>query len=194
LTLFDKNKRDVRRHFTLSNLGEGALAMTTVSNPQIDERPEMPYLGIRTQTPMKGMFQVVAKLHKELSTWFAKRGMEPAGPAFLRYYVIDMAGEMDIEVGMPASPALPGDGRVTPSVLPAGRYASVVYVGNGLTGNKTLLEWAKANGITWDRWNDPKGDAFRCRYETFLTDIKVEPRKTKWEIEVAIKMATGQPQ
>jgi hypothetical protein len=82
---------------------------------------------------------------------------------------------------------------VTPGVLPAGRYASLIYVGHGLTGNKTLIEWAKANGIAWDRWDDEKGDAFRSRCETYLTDPKIEPRKTKWEIEVAIKLADDQP-
>jgi hypothetical protein len=73
---------------------------------------------------------------------------------------------------------LPGDERVKPGVLPAGKYASVVYIGNGYTGNKTLIEWAKANGIAWDRWDDPdKGDAFRSRYEAHLTDPKIELEK-----------------
>ena len=46
--------------------------------------------------------------------------------------------------------------------------------------------------IDWDRWSDPKGDAFRARYGTNLTDPAVEPRKTRWEIEVAIKLADDQ--
>jgi effector-binding domain-containing protein len=166
--------------------------MTTVSEPRIDDRPEKPYLGIRTQTPFKGMFNVVAQLRKELSAWAKQQGVEPSGPPFLRYHVIDMAGEMDIEVGIQVATALPDDGRISASVLPAGRYASLVYSGSGLTGNKTLLDWAKANGIAWDRWDDVKGDAFRCRCETYLTDPKVEPRKTKWDIEVAIKLAADQ--
>jgi hypothetical protein len=107
----------------------------------------------------------------------------------LRYHVIDMNGEMDIEVGLPVDSPLPGDGHITPGVLPAGRYASLVYTGSGLTGNKTLLDWARANDITWDRWKDPRGDAFGARLERFLTDPKIEPRKTKWEIEVAMKIA-----
>ena len=31
-------------------------------------------------------------------------------------------------------------------------------------------------------------DNFRGRYETFLTDPKIEPRRSKWQIEVAIKL------
>jgi len=163
--------------------------MTTVTEPRIDYREAKPYVGIRTQTPMKGMFNVVGKLFKEMNVWLKKQGIEAAGPPFLRYHVIDMAGEMDVEVGTPVAAALPVNGRVSNGVLPAGRYASLVYVGNGYTGNKTLVEWAKANGIAWDRWDDAKGDAFRSRYETYLTDPAIEPRKTKWEVEVAIKLA-----
>ena len=53
---------------------------------------------------------------------------------------------------------------------------------------RPLLQWGRANGLAWDRWADPHGDAFRARYETYLTDPRVEPRKTKWAIEVAIKV------
>jgi effector-binding domain-containing protein len=165
--------------------------MTWTSDPKIDERAEQPYMGIRTQTPMKGMFKVIDKRFKEMDGWLNKTGAQPSGAPFLRYHVIDMEGEMDIEVGFPVAAALPDDGRVTAGVLPAGRYASLVYIGNGYTGNKTLVEWARDNGIAWDRWDDPKGDAFRCRLETYLTDPKVEPRKTKWQVEVAIKLREG---
>jgi effector-binding domain-containing protein len=160
-----------------------------ISEPKIDYRPEQVYMGIRTQVPFKGMSKVVQNLNKELSTWVKQQGVERAGPPFLRLHVIDMKGEMDIEVGIPVTTVLPNDERVAGGVLPAGRYASLIYTGSGLAGNKALLDWAKAHGIAWDRWNDEKGDAFRARYESFLTDPKIEPRKTKWEIEVAIKLA-----
>jgi effector-binding domain-containing protein len=166
--------------------------MTTVGQPKIDQRPEQPYLGIRTQTPMKGMSRVVSKLFKEIGAWAKQHDLQSAGPPFLRYHVIDMAGEMDIEVGIPVESPQPGDGRVSAGRLPAGRYASLVYTGNGYTGNKTLIEWVRGNGYAFDRWDDHKGDAFRGRYETYLTDPAVEPRKTRWQVEVAIKLADEQ--
>jgi hypothetical protein len=52
-----------------------------------------------------------------------------------------------------------------------------------------LIEWVRAQGIDFDRWDTEEGDNFRGRYETFLTDPKIEPRKSKWQIEVAIKVA-----
>ena len=161
---------------------------------RIDERPQEFTLGIRVRTPMKGMFAVVDKLFKELNAWKKTHGVVPSGPPFLRYHVIDMQGEMDIEVGIPVTEPHAGDERVTPGEIPAGRYASLIFTGSGLAGNKALVEWAKANGVAWDRWEDPQGDAFRARYERFLTDPKVEPRKTRWEIEVAIKLADEVPE
>ena len=162
--------------------------MTIIREPTVEERAEKLYMGIRTRTPMKGMFTVVDRLRKELAAWFKEQRCKPAGPPFLRYHVIDMAGGMDIEVGFPVHTVLPDGERVKAGALPAGRYGSLVYTGHGLTGNKALIGWANANGLVWDRWDDPNGDAFRARCETYLTDPAIEPRKTKWEIEVAIKL------
>ena len=159
------------------------------SEPKIDIRPEQAYLGIRTVAPFSGMFKVVAKINKDMSRWIKERDMLPAGPPFLRYHVIDMRGSMDLTFGFPVSKTMPDDGPVTAGVLTAGRYASLIYTGGGLAGNKALIEWVRANGLEFDRWDTAQGDNFRCRYEAFLTDPKVEPRKTRWDIEVAIKLA-----
>lgn len=158
------------------------------TEPKIDLRPEQPYMGIRVQTSFQGMFKVVDGLRKELSNWFKEQDIEPAGPPFLRYHVIDMAGEMDIEYGIPVEMPLPESGRITADVRPAGRYISLIYSGSGLQGNKKLIEYIKENNIPIDRWDNEKGDVFRCRCETYLTDPKVEPRKTKWDIDLAIKL------
>jgi len=188
MTTVKKDKRDKQpeqhdSRFTLVN-------RTLVGKPKIDERPEAPYMGIRTQTPFKGMFTVVDKhLFKELSAWIKQEGIEPAGPPFLRYHVIDMEGEMDIEVGIPVTKVLIGNGRVCPGVLPRGRYANLIYINNGYTGNSALIRWGIENGLAFDQWDSPKGTAFRSRYERYLTDPKIQPLKTKWEVEVAIKLA-----
>lgn len=163
--------------------------INTATEIKIDERPEIPYLGIRVQAPFRGMFKVIGQVKKELERWLKQKNITPTGPFFLRYYVIDMSGEMDVEYGVFGVDGVSGDGRVKEGVIPAGRYASLVYTGGGYQGNRKLIEGAKANGLIWDRWDDPKGDAFRARVETYLTDPKIEPRKTKWEVEVAIKLS-----
>ena len=81
--------------------------MTTVGSPKIDTRPDQIYMGIRTIAPFSGMFRVVDQLRKEMTRWVKENGIEPAGPPFLRYHVIDMRGEMDITYGIPVEPRSP---------------------------------------------------------------------------------------
>ncbi len=163
------------------------------SNPLIEYRQEKHYLGIRTIVPFNGMFAAIDPSMKELRKWVKHQGIADQGPYLLRYHVIDMRGPMDLEVGFIVSSQLPGDERVRPGILPAGHYAQLIYSGGGLRGNKALLEWAAKNNIKLDRWDDIAGDAFACRYEAYLTDYRVEPRKMLWEIELAIKLADDQP-
>jgi effector-binding domain-containing protein len=164
-----------------------------ITQPKLEDRAEQHYVGIRTQTPMSKFKKIIPQYLDELFAWLGKQGLHPAGAPFMRYHVINMEGDMDVELGVPVASAQPGDHRVTPGVIPAGRYASLVYSGvTGIAGNKALLEWAAKNGIRWDRWDDQNGDAFRSRIEYFLTDPAEQPDKKKWETEVAIKLADDQ--
>jgi effector-binding domain-containing protein len=166
--------------------------MTTIGEPKIDTRPEQPYMGIRTLAPFNGMFKVVDRIAREMNKWAKEHQLETTGPPFLRYHVIDMRGIMDITFGMPVREPVPDDGPVKSDLLPAGRYASLIYSGSGLAGNKALIGWVLTNGMEFDRWDTEQGDNFRSRYEAYLTDPKVEPRKTKWQVEVAVKLADEQ--
>jgi effector-binding domain-containing protein len=162
-----------------------------ISEPKIDYREEKLYMGIRTVKPFKGMFVEVDKLLKELRVWVKQHDIAAEGPFFLRYHVIDMKGPMDIEVGFIVSKHLLGDERVKAGTLPAGRYANLTYTGSGLSGNKALIGWANDNDTMFDRWNDPAGDAFRCRYEAYLVSDRLQPRKSKG-VDLAIKVADDQ--
>lgn len=162
------------------------------TEPAISLRNEQHSIGIRTRTPFKGMFAVVDKLLKEMRTWVKAHDIADEGPFFLRYYVIDMDGMMDIEVGFVVRTPRKGDDRVKPGVLPEGRYAHVTYTRYALRGNKALLGWLQENHIHVDRWKEPEGDAFACRYEAYLTDYRVEPRKSAWEVDLAIKLANDE--
>jgi effector-binding domain-containing protein len=164
-----------------------------ISEPKLDDRTEQRYVGIRTQVPTSEFKNIIPEFLGELFAWLGERGVEPAGAPLMRYHVINMPGNMDVELGVPVATAVKGDDRVAPGVIPAGRYASLIYTGlNGIEGNKALLEWAAKNNIKWDRWDDQNGDAFRSRVEYFLTDPAQEPDKNKWETEVAIRLADDQ--
>lgn len=160
-----------------------------ITEPKISFRTERQYVGIRVKTPFKGMFATVDKLLKELRSWVNAHGIEDEGPFFLRYHVIDMEGMMDIEVGFIVQEAQEGDDRVKPNVIPMGHYISLTYERYAMRGNKALIGWIKENNIRIDRWDDKEGDAFACRYEAYLTDYRVEPKKKAWKVELAIKLA-----
>jgi effector-binding domain-containing protein len=162
-----------------------------MTEPKIEYRPDQPYIGIRTQVPMSKFKKAIPQHTEEVFAWLHRRGVAPAGAPFIRYHVINMSGPMDIELGVPVASAIQGDDRVSAGVLPAGRYASLIYTGvsHGIKGNKTLLEWGAAQGLRWDRWDEPHGDAFGGRYESFLTSPEEEPDTAKWDTEVAIRLA-----
>lgn len=162
--------------------------MTTIGKPKIEKRPKLTYMGMRAIAPFKGMSKEIRKLANEVNAWVAEKKIKTAGPPFLRYHVIDMRGSMDISFCVPVKKALPDDGNIKADFVPAGKYASLIYSGGGIAGNRALIEWVRAQGLDFDRWDTEQGDNFRGRYETFLTDPKVEPRRSKWQIEVAIKL------
>jgi effector-binding domain-containing protein len=165
-----------------------------ITEPKLEDRNEQHYVGIRTQVPMKEFKRVIPQLLDEVFAWLGKQGVAPTGAPFMRFHVINMESNMDIEMGVPVTSALPGDDRVSPGILPAGRYASLVYTGvrNGIKGNKALLDWGAKNRLVWDTYVSDKGDGFGARYESYLTNPDDEPNQAKWETEVAIRLADDQ--
>ncbi len=104
----------------------------------------------------------------------------------MRLNVVDMKGSMDIEVGVTTAVPVEGDARVRPGVLPAGRYATLRYRGAGTQANRELIEWTRARGVELDRRDVPAGDRFACRYESYVTDPRTEPRKKSRVVELNI--------
>jgi effector-binding domain-containing protein len=159
--------------------------------PKLEDRAEQTYVAIRTQATMDELPTVIPQLLGDVFAWLHQRGIAPAGPPFIRYLVIDMAAQLDIEVGVPVAGAVSDDGRVVSGVLPAGRYASLIYtdVRRGVEANAALLDWGAEHGLVWDTWTTERGDGFGARLESFLTDPDQEPDPAKWETEVAIRLA-----
>jgi effector-binding domain-containing protein len=155
----------------------------------IVEKPERTYLGVRFQTPFEEMFALVTKALKELRKWSKENSLPDEGPYFLRYYHCDMKSIMDIEVGLMTNSGLVGQERIQPGSLPQGRYATLVYKGNGLRGNQALMKWAADNRITFDPLVAGEVESYSCRYEAYLTNYRTEPRKLLWDVELSIKIA-----
>jgi effector-binding domain-containing protein len=165
-----------------------------ISEPKVEERAEQPYVAVRTRVPMPNWGHLLPGLWGEVYGWLGRQGVAPTGPPLIRYRVIDMQTELEIDVGVPVAQALTGDDRITADVLPAGRYTKLVYTGDysGLVGaTAALLDWGAAQGLVWDSRTGPRGDEFGARFESYLTDPQEEPDPAKWETALAMRLADG---
>jgi effector-binding domain-containing protein len=155
------------------------------------ERAEQPYAGIRGKVTMQTVSTIADRI-PEIFGWLGAHGIEPVGAPFLKYNVIDMERELDIEAGVPVAAVGDDADDVRFGVLPAGRFATVIHVGpfDGLVdATARLLERADAQGLRWDAWDSPEGHAWRCRLEIYETNPAEEPDQSKWETELAFRLA-----
>jgi effector-binding domain-containing protein len=167
----------------------GMKAENIIGSVSIVDKPERTYLGIRFETPFEGMFALVTKALKELRKFSKENALSDESPYFLRYYHCDMKSMMDVEVGLMTNSGLAGHGRIQSGSLPKGRYATLVYRGNGLRGNQALMKWATDHGVRFAPLVEGEVESYRCRYEAYLTDHRLESRKLLWDIELSIKIA-----
>jgi effector-binding domain-containing protein len=166
-----------------------------MSTPEIVTRAEQPYVALRGQVSMAeiGPFAVRTP---EVFAWLGAHGVAPAGPPFLKYNVIDMMRQLEIDNGVPvaAPPNVDGDGdgEMVSGVLPAGRYATLTHVGHPselMDATKALLDWAAEQNLTWDRSPSPDGERWGSRLEVYLTDPREEPDMSKWVTQLAFRLA-----
>lgn len=164
--------------------------MLTTTEPKIESREAQHTVGIRTQVPMQKLPEVIPQFIGEVEGWLEEQGTTPAGAPYIRYYVIDMERELDIEIGFPVENALAGDDRVKAGVIPSGRYGTLIYtdVTKGIEGNGVLIRWAEKEGIEWDAWDVETGHAFASRIEYFLDGPDDDPNPENWRTEVAIRL------
>jgi effector-binding domain-containing protein len=159
--------------------------------PEVIERDEQPYVAIRATVTMESIGAASAHF-PVVFEWLAKHGSGPSGPPFFKYDVIDMASQLQIEVGVPVRERMADDGTVAAGVLPAGRYASVIHVGHpdqlaGATAD--LLAWAEGNGLAFDTATTTEGERWACRLENYLTDPAQQPDMNRWETQLAFLLA-----
>ncbi len=156
--------------------------------PQIQPRAAQHYAGIPATVTMDTISTAVDSGFPELFGWLASNGIAPTGPPFIRFLVIDMDRELLIELGVPVSAPVTGNGRIQPGVLPAGRYAVLRHTGpyDGLVASHAALqEWAADQGVQFDTTDTAQGSVWGGRFEHYLTDPSQEPDPAKWETDVA---------
>jgi hypothetical protein len=164
--------------------------MEIVEPARVEERPAIPYVGIRVVTPFRGMLAVRDQLLAEARDGIKEAGIETVGYGFFRLHVIDMDGPMDLEAGyFTPGPAHFEHATLRSGSMAAGRYATMKYRDHARRANQALQDWARDNDLVLDRRTVPAGDEFSCRYEAYWTDPAVEPRKTRWTVELSILLA-----
>ncbi|HEY3975701.1 MAG TPA: GyrI-like domain-containing protein [Streptosporangiaceae bacterium] len=160
--------------------------------PQVTRRAPQPYVGVPFTVTMATFPQAADAGFPEILGWLGARGITPSGPPFIRYDVIDMDGELEIEIGAPVAAALAGGGRVQAGELPGGRYVTLVHTGpyDGLiAANAALQDWARQQGIALESSNG--GRRFRGRLEFYPTDPREEPDPARWQVEIAYLISDG---
>ncbi|MDG2517161.1 GyrI-like domain-containing protein [Lysobacter soli] len=161
-----------------------------MDEPTIERRPEQPYAGTRAVMSMNDFPDEIPAMTAKVLEWIDARGIRASGRPFLRYHVVDMPDRMDVELGIPIADTVLAEGSVAANVLPGGRYAVLTYlgVGNGVAANKKLIAWLTEHDEAAASHRSETGEAFEARYETFLTEARLEPDQDKWQTEIAIKL------
>jgi effector-binding domain-containing protein len=118
----------------------------------------------------------LTKTYGIIAKYLAAKGVQPVGPAFGRYHMLD-GGRFSVEAGFPVDRAIAGDGDVMPSSLPGGTVAKTIHVGpydQMRPAYAALSSWVKARGgeLTADAW------------EVYVSDPSEQPDPAAWCTEV----------
>jgi effector-binding domain-containing protein len=164
-----------------------------IIEPEVKDRNAQYYVGIRSRVTMQELPAAIDQLG-EVFAWLDSKGVAPTGAPFIRYLVIDMEAQLEVDVAWPVASAMPGEGRVIADILPAGRYATLLYTGDYsklVEVTAELLAWAEKKGLVWDKWPvNPNGEGWRARIETYLTNLAEEPNPEKWQTELAFLLVS----
>jgi len=160
-----------------------------LTKPKLEERPGQPYAAIRMAVPIP-FGKYLQPAWGEVNQWLAGQGVDLTGPAIIRYLTTDMSTKLDIEVGFAIDQPLPGDERVVVDILPAGRYATLLYTGSykgkGIyKATVALLDWAQENQIVWNTSVKNGVEWWNGRTEFYLTDPDRESDPKKFQTELA---------
>ena len=99
-----------------------------------------------------------------------------------------MGKQLEVDVAIPVAAFVARDSRIVADFLPAGRYATVMFVGPPdrlMQATADLLSWAEGRGIRW-QMNGPRWGG---RVERYLSDPTEEPDMSKWRTELAFLTA-----
>jgi hypothetical protein len=159
--------------------------------PRIEAFAAQPVLVRHARLTMAEIDSLGPALLGEVLDGLAARGIAEAGPAFFRYDLINMAGQMGMAFGVQVPTGTEGFGEVRAEVLPAGRYLTALHRGHPdelYDCMMMIVAWAKGRGVVWEVEETAAGDRFAARLEFYRSDPATVPM-SDWETEIRVKLA-----
>ena len=160
-----------------------------ITEPKIERRKKQNYIAIRMAVPIP-FGKYLQPAWDEVYDWLKSKDIKPSSPALIRYLTTDMSKELDIDVGFTVDKAVKGNDRIIADFLPAGRYATLLYVGpykgKGIfKATVALLDWAKENKVKWDTSKKKGVEWWNGRAEFYFSDPATEKDLSKFKTELA---------
>lgn len=155
-------------------------------------RKKQPYLSIRSQLTRRNLGRQATLFFSELRDYIAARGIDDAGPGFMRYLSIGRDGELDMEFGYFTTRVHASAGPIRSGILPSGTYMSAEWTGpyERLDEVDAMLPgWAQHSGVELDMSETEDGLAYACRLKIFhVTPRHVEePQRFRTQIAVMVR-------
>lgn len=152
-------------------------------------RKKQPYLSIRSQLVRRNLRRQAVLFFSELREFMAARGVEDAGPGFMRYLSIGRNGELDMEFGYLTTRVHAGGGPVRSGILPAGTFMMAEWTGPHeklAEVNAMLPAWARHSGIEIDATETEAGISYGCRLEVYHVSPRHTEDDARFRTEIAI--------
>lgn len=146
---------------------------------EIKDQPAQPTLSVRTHAAVQDLPVVIGKVYGSIAQYLGELGEEPAGMPFVAYFNMDMQN-LDLEIGFPVKKKLGGKGEIQASEVPAGKYATTLYVG---PYDKCQGAYDALNAYIKEKGFEATGAA----YEYYHDGPEVPPEKTRTTIVLPLK-------
>lgn len=116
---------------------------------EVLELDAQPMLSIRATIVTKELSERMGERFEALSGYLAKTGAKAAGHPFVIYHTFDWENESDLEVGVPVTGQVAGEGWVTSGELPGGPTVKTIHTGPHQELGKAyerISNWMTENG------------------------------------------------
>jgi effector-binding domain-containing protein len=146
---------------------------------KITEEQDMPFLKIRTRTPVEELPVVLGKYFGQIIAYMHETSIKMSGAPFVAYYNMDMS-DLEIDVCVPVAVETKGNGNILADKLGRGNYVSTLHIGpyHQVEGAyKAITEYIQVNNI----------DITGVAYEFYLNDPQ-EVKEEELQTQVMFKI------